>query len=366
MFRVLLAALLVIHALIHVMGVAKAFGWAELPQITRSLSPWAGALWLLAAVLCGGTVVLLFASPRAWWLVAVPALIVSQLVIAAAWTDAKYGTIVNVILLAGVVIGYRHDGPRSFNASYARDVAARRGSHEPALLAEADLGHLPPVVQRYVRLSGAVGQPRIQGFRARFKGRIRSGPDARWMPFTGEQVNRFAPPSRLFLMDGSMFGVPLQAFHRYVGPSATMQVRVASLKQVVDARGESMNVAETVTLLNDLCVFAPGAMPFAAIAWEPIDSLRVRATYTNAGHTVHAELRFNAASELVDFISDDRVALSADGRTITPMRWSTPISAYRRYGAFRLAGKGDGVWHAPGGPYSYIEFEIVTVEYNPS
>ena len=93
------------------------------------------------------------------------------------------------------------------------------------------------VVQQYIRLNGAVGQPRVQSFRVRFHGQIRSGPDARWMSFTGEQHNFYDQPSRLFLMDASMFGVPFQAFHRFVGPSATMRVKVASLVPMVDAKG---------------------------------------------------------------------------------------------------------------------------------
>jgi hypothetical protein len=47
----------------------------------------------------------------------------------------------------------------------------------------------------------------VQNFRARFHRQIRSGPDARWMSFTGEQYNFYDQPSRLFLMDASMFGV---------------------------------------------------------------------------------------------------------------------------------------------------------------
>ena len=38
-----------------------------------------------------------------------------------------------------------------------------------------------------------------------------------------------------------------------------MHVKVASLKSMVDAHGALMNEGETVTLLNDLCLFAPGS-----------------------------------------------------------------------------------------------------------
>lgn len=365
MFRPLLAVVLVIHSLIHLMGVAKAFGWARLPQLTLPFSRPAGLLWALAAVLCGAAAIMLFAAPRIWWMVGAAALVVSQGAIATAWADARFGTVANVILLAGVAFGYLHDGPRGFDATYARDATAVLAGNGPdTLLTEADLAALPPLVQRYVRQSGAVGQPRVRNFRVHFRGQIRSGPRARWMAFTGEQVNGIAPPSRLFLMDGSLLGVPFQAFHRFVGAAATMQVKVAALVPMVDARGPAMNEAETVTLLNDLCVFAPGGLPHAGLHWEPLDSLRVRATFRNAGQTVHAVLQFSEGGELVNFFSDDRGAISADGRTVTKMRWSTPVKAYATFGGHRLTTGGEGVWDAPDGEYSYIRLEVISVEYN--
>lgn len=365
MFRPLLAVVLVIHSLIHLMGVAKAFGWARLPQLTLPFSRPAGLLSALAAVLFGAAAVTLFAAPHVWWMVGAAGLVVSQGAIATAWADARFGTVANVILLVGVAFGFLHDGPRGFNAMYARDEAAVLAHAAPdTLLTEADLATLPPVVQRYVRQSGAVGQPYVRNFRVRFRGEIRSGPRAAWMAFTGQQVNGFAPRSRLFLMDASMFGMPVQAFHRYVGAAATMQVKVASLLTMVDAGGDAMNEAETVTLLNDLCVFAPGALPRAGIRWEPVDSLHARASFENAGHVVHAVLQFSGSGELVNFVSDDRGVLSADGKTVTKMRWSTPVRAYATYGGHRLTTGGEGIWTAAEGEYTYIRLEVSSVEYN--
>lgn len=365
MLTTLFAFLMLIHALIHLMGTAKGFQWAEIPQLRQVVSRSAAMLWLAAALLLGGAVVTLLAEPRIWWIVGVVALVVSQAAIATAWTDAKFGTVANAILLVGVIIGYLHDGPRSFNASYERDVAIVRSQPgRIGVLAEADLAPLPEIVQRYVRQSGAVGQPRVRNFRLRFRGSIRSGPQARWMAFTGEQVNGFHPASRLFLMDGALLSVPFQAYHRYVGSEASMHVKVASLKSMVDAHGVLMNAGETVTLLNDLCLFAPGALPDVPIIWEPLDARQVRVTFTNAGHTVRALLVFNEAAELVNFVSDDRGALSADGASVTKMRWSTPSGVYRTFGSHRLTGGGDGVWDASGGSYPYIRFEVVAVEYN--
>ncbi len=46
-------------------------------------------------------------------------------------------------------------------------------------------------------------------------------------------------------MDATIKGVPADILHTYVGPTATMQVRVASLVTIVDAHGPEMDPEPT-------------------------------------------------------------------------------------------------------------------------
>jgi hypothetical protein len=63
-------------------------------------------------------------------------------------------------------------------------------------------------------------------------------------------------------------------------------------------------------------------------------------------------------------VADGRGAASADGKSFTKMPWSTPLTAYRGFGARRLMGSGEGIWHAPSGDYSYLRFVLDSIEYN--
>ncbi len=279
--------------------------------------------------------------------------------------------LVAAIVLAGGVLAWFARAPSSLRATYDREVtiqltraSAARSTVTSNVLTESELQRLPRAVQRYIRLSGAVGQPHVQNVRARMRGRIRSGPDARWMSFTGEQHNFFDQPSRLFYLDARMVGLPVQVFHRYVGSAATMRVTLAWTMSMVNAAGPQMDVGETVTMFNDMCWLAAGSLISNHIAWEEIDASTVRATFTNAGHTVKALLRFNDQGELIDFESDDRTAASSDGQSFTAMRWSTPLGPYRTFGRNRVSGGGEGRWHPASGSYTYIELELLDVAYN--
>ncbi len=66
-FRWVVVAVLVGHGLIHLLGVAKGFGWAEVPQLKQPIGAGGGVLWLLAAILVLASAVLIAAGAPTWW-----------------------------------------------------------------------------------------------------------------------------------------------------------------------------------------------------------------------------------------------------------------------------------------------------------
>ena len=361
---IIFAILVGVHGLIHLLGAAKAFHWAELPQLTQPISPFFGALWLIAALLFLATAVSLFVWPRWSWAIGASAVVLSMSVIVPAWTDAKAGAMANAVVLVGLGFAFLSQGPFSLRAEYERDIEGRlvAVAAEP-LVTDADLEHLPDPVQRYLRMVGAVGQPRVRNYRVRMHGRIRTDREGRWMPLAAEQYNFVDPPARHFYLNASMFAIPVQGYHRYAGSSASMRVKAAALVPVATASGAEMTQGETVTLFNDMCVMAPATLIDRAIAWEASDARMARARFTNAGHTIHAELRFDDAGLLTNFVSDDRYH-SADGTTMRKLRWSTPVGGYRAYGPVRLPSSGEARWEEPGDDYAYIQLTIDDIQYN--
>jgi hypothetical protein len=184
------------------------------------------------------------------------------------------------------------------------------------------------------------------------------------MPIVAEQVNTVAPPARHFYLDARMLGLPVTGYHRFAAGAASMRIKLLGLAAVADDAGDAMTRAETVTFFNDLCVMAPSTLIDPAIAWTPVDPRHVRARYTGGAHTIEAELAFGADGRLTDFRSDDRGRPAAAGAGTEGQRWSTPITAYRRFGDFTLIGHGEARWHAPSGAYAYIELDIDDIAMN--
>lgn len=57
-------ALIGVHGLIHLMGFAKGFGYAELPQLTQPVSRSWGVVWLSAACLVTASAAMMGAGAR--------------------------------------------------------------------------------------------------------------------------------------------------------------------------------------------------------------------------------------------------------------------------------------------------------------
>lgn len=332
-----LSIVAVVHGLLHLIGFKKRRAW---------LAP--ALLFVITA-----------ATPLAFaWIPGVFALISSQALIISAWREAKFGTLVNVLFLGLLGVTFAMNGPLSVDAEFARASAAAR-SAPGTVVTEAELTALPEPVQRYLRLTGSVGRPRVSLTRASWTGRIRGGADQPWMDFTAEQVNTWSEtPTRFFLIHATMKGVPVRVFHRFDSEGANFRVRPLGLFNAVDAHGPQLNRAETVTILNDLAMLAPSRFLDPSVRFEPIDAHAARVHFTRGAETVSAELKFDDAGWLIDFVSDDRSQASADGKEFKPLRWSTPLREPTLFDGRRVAKHGDAVWHEPSGPWVYGEFEL--------
>lgn len=363
------AALAAVHALIHLLGVAEGFGLTDVDQFAGDVPPGLGVLWLAAALALAATAAAMVLRPRVWWAVGIPAVALSQVAIATAWADAAAGTAANVVLLLAALHSLAAEGPWSLRARYRRMAASRAA--EP-IAGPGGGGHglarLPAPVRRYLEWAGVADGPPVARFRARMEGRIRMAAGTPWMAFTAEQVNTVDPPQRLFLMKARRGGLPVDVLHVFADGAASLEARLLSLARVASADGPEMTRAETVTLLNDLCVLAPGALAHPSISWEPIDDRTARASLTVGPNTVSAVVSFDGDGALRDFVSDDRLRIEEDG-SFARRRWSTPLSRPGEVGGIRLSTRGEARWHGDGPDggdgFAYVEMQITGVEADP-
>ena len=354
--------LLILHGAIHLMGFAKAFNYSPIENIHSVISKPAGILWLLTCILFLVAGISLLANANWWYWITFIAVLLSTFLIISVWKDAKFGSIANIIILAGAIIGY---GTASFYGWYEKEVSVglnQKSAPDTSLLTEADLIGLPIPVRNYIRYTGSVGKPKVSNFKIEFIGKIRKNEQSAWMPFTSEQYNFLESSKRLFFMKAVMKGMPVDGFHCFKNGDAFMDIRLLSLFKVQYQSGKEMGIAETVTFFNDMCCMAPATLIDKRIKWLASDSSKVHAEFTNNGIRISAWLYFNEKGELINFVSDDRFA-AGENNTMTRMRWSTPLKNYREVDGFKLASYAEAVYSYPEGDFCYGTFSLKHIRY---
>jgi hypothetical protein len=359
MLRLFFAIIVLLHALIHFMGFAKAFDYGNMKQLTIPISKPVGIVWIATAFLFIAAVILYLMKKEYWWVVVVPAIVLSQIVIILSWKDAKFGTIANIIFLVVAVLSFT---AALFEKTFRVDVKQQfliNNNLATSLLTEADLLPLPSPVQKYLRYAGVVNKPKVKNMRVLMDVLMREkGKD--FFSATSVQYNFFNEPSRLFFMKATMFGITVPGYHHYIQKKAVMDIRLFGLFPVAQMAGEEMNKAETVTLFNDMCLMAPATLIDNRIKWEPIDEVKAKAIFTNGAISITAILYFDEQGRLINFTSTDRY--DVNGKQCIP--FSTPVHEYKNHNGYNLFYKGDAVWHYPEGEFVYGKFELKEVSYN--
>ena len=361
--KYIFSTLLFLHGAIHLMGFAKAFDYALVENIHSEISKTSGLFWLVTCVLFLAAGIAFLAKADWWYLISLVAVLLSTFLIVSVWKDAKFGTIANMIILAGSVFGY---GTSSYHRLYQREVnlnLSHNNSLPGSFLTEHDLTGLPEPVKKYIRYTGSLDKPKVNNFRIEFSGKIRKNEQSAWMPFTSEQYNFMEVATRLFFMKAVMKGLPVAGFHRFKNGDAFMDIRLLSLFKVQYQSGKEMGIAETVTFFNDMCCMAPATLTDKRIKWLDSDSNSAHAEFSNNGITISARLYFNDRGELVNFVSDDRYA-AGENNTMQRLRWSTPLREYRKVDGYRLATSAEAIYTYPEGDLCYGTFNLRHITYN--
>lgn len=361
--KTFLSILIAVHGLIHVIGFLKAFELYQGKGFEIPISRPVGLLWLAAFILFAVVAVMYYSGFRQWWIYGSVAVVISQVLIIMHWNDAKFGTIVNIIILFVVVVDY---GAWHFRNNFIKQANEELHSSVATpgeLLNESDINSLPLPVQRYIRYSGALGKPKVVNFKVEFTGQIRKNEESPWMPLHSVQYNFLESSTRLFFMDATMMKLPVSGFHSFRNGTASMDIRLFSMIPVQYQEGKEMGIAETVTFFNDMCCMAPATLIDKRIKWLETNGNKVTVEFTNNQVTISAVLTFNDEGQLTNFESNDRYAAD-DELGMRKLPWETPMSHYKDIKGYHLSGHGDAVYTYPEGKLTYGEFNLTNVEYN--
>jgi hypothetical protein len=117
--KTILALVILCHGLIHLIGFSKAFNLSESTTLKGEISKFAGIFWLMGAILFTCAALGSSVNSQKWPLLAIVGVFVSQALIFTVWQDAKYGTLINILVLVLAISFWKS---LSFQNQFKNDV----------------------------------------------------------------------------------------------------------------------------------------------------------------------------------------------------------------------------------------------------
>ncbi len=348
--RFAVAALLVLHGAIHLLGIKLA---PSRPLV---------AIWVACALVLVAAALLRLLDEDAWWIPAALGIVVSQVLVVRQWSDAKAGTIANVLLVLPIVVGFATARFHSENRAAARALLARAPMQPaPPVVTEADVAALPPPVRHWLEASGTVGRPRARTVRLHQRGGMRTARDGGFLDARAEQYFTVDEPGFVWTIDVTMMGiVPVVGRDTSVDGRGRMYIRAGGLVTVADGTGERFDQGTLLRWLGEIVWFPSGALS-PAVSWEAVDEHSARATVSHRGTTASALFRFDDRGRVTKL----EAKRWFDGKTLED--WEIPITDWGTIRGVEIPTKGTATWKlAPeqGGDFEYYRWEITDVEVN--
>ena len=147
--QVVFIILLTFHGIIHSLGFFKAFGYLEV-NFTVHISKPFGLVWLASFLFFLITVALVVLKNENWWWLWLTGVVLSQFLVIVFWQDAKYATIVNLIVFVGTFIAF---ATLDYHQLYQGDVKKKleqKPYFDDSELSERYLDSLPELVKKYL------------------------------------------------------------------------------------------------------------------------------------------------------------------------------------------------------------------------
>lgn len=344
------------------MGFLKAYGLANFNQLTQFISKPIGLVWMLISFLFV-TIAVLILLKREWWpYVGFIAVFLSQVLIIVFWKDAKFGTIANIIILMGSLMGY---GELQFNRmvhNETQEILKNLNLEHPIYIKKDAIKHLPTIVQKWLISSGVLENERAVSVRLLQEGEMKTSPDGKWMTFTANQYFNCDNPS--FVWKTRVKPLPFAFMNgrdKLINGEGQMLIKLFSMITLVnEGANEKINAASMQRYLAEMCWF-PSAVINDYIGWEAMEPTTAKAILTIGGKSVSGIFKFSNEGEMLSFETE---RYYGSGEDVVLKKWLIEMVDYKEFNGIKIPYKCKVTWKLNTGDFNWLNLEITALENN--
>lgn len=363
--RYIIALILFIHGLVHLFGFARAAPMKlnGHEKISLLATPnWQGQLWLLACLLFLAAVFSLLNGKKWWWMPGLFAVLISQVIIVIYWKEAHWGTLVNLLAMAILVPAY---GSWRFSGMVNKEIRDFISTtNNTTILTREMLAPLPPLIQKWLIHSGAVGKPLIQNIYLKQQGELRLSAKAKWMPFSSEQYTRIDYPG--FIWIAKVKTAPflhLRGRDKFQNGKGAMLIKLASVITLANNSGKKIDQGAMVRYMAEMAWY-PSAALAPYMNWEQLDDVTAKAIMNIDGLTVSGIFGFDFDGNVISF---EALRYYQRKKSSALEKWQVrmPAEGQKDFGSIRIPAISEVNWKLKEGDFNWFRLEIKELLYNP-
>src|SRR6056297_3617635 len=339
--RIALIILIGIHGIIHLFGFFKAYGISEFNAISQPISKTFGIFWFLAFLLLIFTVILFFVQSDYWWLSGFLAVIISQGLIFNYWSDAKFGTIANLVILISVIIAYSSFSFKHKIAEERKGLFENSETVSKKVISKETISEMTSIIQKL---------------------QLKMKPEqSEWNNGTAEQYFTVQPPAFNWTITSQMSSIlNVAGRDKYENGNGEMTIKLFSLITVANAKNhEKINQATLQRYLAET-VWFPSASLSPYITWESLGENSAKATMEFKGAKGSGEFHFDETGNFKKFVAMRYQDINAE----EPTDWTVIATKPEARHEIKIPVECEASWTLESGKWTWLKLKITDIKYN--
>lgn len=360
--RIALLILIGIHGIIHLLGFLKAFELSELDTISQPISKTLGIVWLLTFVLFAITTTLLTFHSIYWWISGFLAVIISQVLVFNYWSDAKFGTIINLIIFVSVIVAYSNFNFKN-KVTKEREILFNNSqpTQEKVITKEA-ISRLPIAVQKWLNNIKVIGKTQISNVYLTQELQLKLNPNQEnWNTGKAEQYFTVNPPAFNWSINTKTNAIlNVVGRDKFENGNGEMQIKLLSLIPVVDVKNnDKINQASLQRYLAEIIWF-PTAVLNKNITWEHINDNSAKATIKVNKTKGTGIFHFDNSGNFQMFTT----LRYKDINDTIPKLWTVTAIKTEEINGIKIPVECEASWDLKNGKWTWLKLKIKELKYN--
>jgi len=360
--RIVFILLIGIHGVIHLFGFLKAFGIVEFNAISSPISKNAGAIWLLTFLLFIIVLVLQLFSSNYFWLSGFLAVIISQGLIFNYWSDAKFGTIPNIILLLVAIISFATFSFKNKISEERTQMFKNSTSIGQKAITSKDISNLPPVIQKWLSNSGMLDKKPVSSVYLVQDVQLKMKPEQKeWNTGVAEQYFTIQPPAFNWSIHTQMNPVlSVMGRDKLENGQGEMTIKLLSLVAVANAKQNKKVDEATLQRYLAEIIWFPSAALSPHITWEPVDNNAAKATMRIGQTTGSGTFHFDQNGQFLKFTA----MRYKDAKDPEPILWTATALKTEERNGVKIPVELKADWKLANGQWTWLKINITDISYN--